>query len=116
MHRAARDRARFGAGKIKHLFVAHRSRLAGYYALAAKRPATFNTQEAFVYRLMKSEKYSFDNVVEGSMSSYHQTELERFPQFSAALAACKQANDKAGGRHYVLNDLGKEYFQGVWIE
>jgi hypothetical protein len=90
--------------------------LDGYYALVAKRPATFNTKEAFVYRLMKSEKYSFDNVVEGSMSSYHQTELERFPQFSAALAACTEANAKTGSRHYVLDGVGKEYYQGVWID
>lgn len=69
-----------------------------------------------MYRLMKSEKYSFDNVVEGLMSSYHQTELDRFPRFSVALAACKEANDKTGSRHYVLDGLGKEYYQGIWIE
>lgn len=68
-----------------------------------------------MYRLMKSEKTILDPLADESMSHYAHTQLEQFPQLAAALAACAAANDKTGSRHYVLDAVGKEYYQGTWI-
>jgi hypothetical protein len=69
-----------------------------------------------MYRLMKSEKFTLDHVVSGSMSSYRQIQVSQFQQFSAALTACGAANDKVRSRHYVLNESGKEYHGCTWID
>jgi len=69
-----------------------------------------------MYCLMKSEKCALDGVNSGSMLSYRQIQLNQFQQFSTALTACKAANDKGGARHYVINTLGKEYYEGSWID
>ena len=68
-----------------------------------------------MYRLMKSEKFTLDHLVSGSMSSYRQIQLNHFPQLSTALTACEVANKNVSGRHYVLNDSGEEYYEGTWI-
>lgn len=69
-----------------------------------------------MYRLMKSEKFSLKPVISGLMSSYRQTEVDQFQQFSAALEACKAANCKGRSRFYVLNDSGQEYYGDTWID
>jgi len=69
-----------------------------------------------MFRLMKSEKFALGNVRSGAMSPYRQIQVNQFRQFSAALTACEVANNKVGGHHYVLNELGKEYHGGVWID
>jgi hypothetical protein len=70
-----------------------------------------------MYRLMKSERYSLNHLVSGPMSSYRHFEVRHYRQASEALNACEVANNKIdGARHYVLNDTGQEYFDGIWID
>ena len=69
-----------------------------------------------MYRLMKSEKLTFEHAVSGLMSAYRQIQVNQFRQLSAALTACAAANDIAGFRHYVLNESGEEYYEGTWID
>ena len=69
-----------------------------------------------MYRLMKSEKFALDRLVSRSMSSYRQTQVDQFQQFSAALTACEVANDKAGFHYYILNESDEEYYEGTWID
>ena len=69
-----------------------------------------------MYRLMKSERFTRYPLVAGSTSTYRQIELNHFPQLGAALAACEVANHQGRIRHYVLNDSGKEYYEGTWID
>lgn len=68
-----------------------------------------------MYRLMKSEKFTYDHVTSGLMSTYRQTEVGHFAQFRTAHEACELANHKGGSRHYVLNEMGQEYYDNVWI-
>lgn len=69
-----------------------------------------------MYRLMKSEKFHLHSVVSGTLSSYRQVQVHQFQQFGAALTACEVYNDKSELRHYILNELGKEYYNGAWID
>ena len=68
-----------------------------------------------MYRLMKTERSILDQMNAEAMLPYMHIQLAQFPQLGAALAACQAANDKAGSRHYVLDEVGKEYYQGTWI-
>jgi len=69
-----------------------------------------------MYRLMKSEKCALDQVGSGSMLLYRQIQLNQFHRFSAALTACEDANGKGGAHHYIINESGKEYYEGIWID
>ena len=69
-----------------------------------------------MYQLMKSEKFTLDPALSGLMSSYRQTEIGYFEQFPAAHEACEVANTEGKSHHYVLNELGQEYYNGVWID
>ncbi len=69
-----------------------------------------------MYRLMMSEKLNFGHVGSGSMSLYHQIQIEQFQGFGAALTACETANNNSGLHYYLLNDSGKEYYEGSWID
>ena len=69
-----------------------------------------------MYRLMKSEKYTFDHVTAGLMSTYRQTEIDHFMQFRTANEACELANNNTGSHYYVLNESGQEYYGGNWID
>jgi hypothetical protein len=69
-----------------------------------------------MYRLMKSEKFTLEYLVAGSMSSYRQVQVGHFPHLRAALGACTAANTRGAGRYYVLNASGKEYYDGTWID
>ena len=75
-----------------------------------------HVKDALMYRLMKSEKFTVDQVISGSMSSYRQIQLNQFRQLSAALTACEAANDKRESCHYVINESGKEYYGGAWVD
>jgi hypothetical protein len=69
-----------------------------------------------MYRLMKSERYTLNDLVSGSVSSYRQSEVNHYRQANEALTACETANSGNSARHYVLNDEGQEYFGGSWID
>ncbi len=69
-----------------------------------------------MYRLMMSKKMNSDDMTHGSMSSYRQTEVNQFAYLHAALKACELANFKGKSRFYVLNELGKEYYDRIWID
>jgi len=55
-------------------------------------------------------------MIEGPLSSYRQSLVAQFRQPRAALVACKLANGTGANRHYVLNESGQEYFDGVWVD
>jgi len=69
-----------------------------------------------MYRLMKSEKFTLDDVTSGLISFYRQTAVECFPQLYVALGACEVANNNGSSRHYLLNESGQEYYGGTWID
>lgn len=70
-----------------------------------------------MYRLMKSDKYTLEHRVSGPMSSYRQSEVTLFPHVLEALAACEVANNEGRlRRHYVLNELGQEHYDGTWLD
>lgn len=69
-----------------------------------------------MYRLMKSEKFILNHILSGSLSLYRQIQVNQFPQFSKAVDACNEANRGGESRFYVLNDNGKELFEGSWID
>ncbi len=69
-----------------------------------------------MYRLMMSKKLNHDCMPNGSMSSYRQTEVNHFARLQSAVEACELANIKGKSRYYVMNDLGKEYYDCSWID
>ena len=69
-----------------------------------------------MYRLMKSEKFTFEHVIYGSMSSYRQTEVDHFLKFLTAVEACEVANNEGRLQFYVLNESGQEYYGDTWID
>jgi len=58
----------------------------------------------------------FHHGVSETVPSYRQVQLHQFVQVEAALTACNMFNDKSDHRHYVINESGKEYYQGIWID
>ncbi|MCK5190493.1 MAG: hypothetical protein KAR12_10625 [Methylococcales bacterium] len=69
-----------------------------------------------MYTLIKSEIIPLHHAVSENVLSYRQVQLHQFMQLEAALTACQMFNDKQGSRHYVINESGKEYYDGIWIE
>lgn len=69
-----------------------------------------------MYRLMKSDKFTLEHEISGPMCSYRQTEIDHFNKFGLAHEACELANTSGRSRHYVLNDSGQEYYEGLWID
>lgn len=69
-----------------------------------------------MYRLMKSEKITLDHPVLGILASYRQSEMTCFQRLPEALTACDVANNEGKPRCYVVDELGHEYFEGVWID
>jgi hypothetical protein len=67
------------------------------------------------YKLMKSERTSRVQA-EAMFRPYEQTEVGRYVVFDEAVSACAKANRKLDVRHYVMNDSGKEYYAGGWID
>jgi hypothetical protein len=66
-----------------------------------------------MYRQMKSEKFTLNHVVSGSMLLYRQIHLNQFRQVSAALTAYEVADNKVGFCDFVLNELGEEFYIGI---
>lgn len=50
------------------------------------------------------------------MSSCRQVQISQFRDFKKALAACITANNQDGPLYYLLNDIGKEYYEDAWID
>jgi hypothetical protein len=69
-----------------------------------------------MYRLMKSEKITVSHLDSGSVSIYRQIQVSKFQKLSDALVTCNTASDNAGTRYFILNELGKEYYEGAWID
>ncbi|MFC1602726.1 hypothetical protein ACFL3U_04085 [Pseudomonadota bacterium] len=65
---------------------------------------------------MKSKKFILSSTRSGEMSPYRQIQVNQFWKFSAALSACEVANNKVDDHHYILNESGKEYHGGAWID
>lgn len=69
-----------------------------------------------MYRLVKSEVTPLHHAASKTESPYRQVQLHHFQKLEAALTACAIYNDKLGSRHYVTNESGKEYYEGIWID
>jgi len=69
-----------------------------------------------MYQLIKSEIIPFHHAVSKAVPIYRQVQLHQFQQLEAALTACEIYNDKSGPRHYVINESGKEYYEGIWVD
>ncbi len=69
-----------------------------------------------MYRLIKSQKVPKYTAISDEHNLFRQIQVYQFQHFSAALTACHICNDKADSRHYILNEAGKEYYKGAWID
>jgi hypothetical protein len=48
--------------------------------------------------------------------AYEQKKVRRYADFAVALEACDKANQEHPDWHYVMNDSGKEFYNGSWID
>jgi len=64
---------------------------------------------------MKSEQTKPGNGAMGSWT-FEQKEVAQYAIFDEAVAACDKANRVLKTWHYVMNDLGKEYYGDTWID
>jgi len=69
-----------------------------------------------MYQLIKSEIIPFHHAASKTVPLYRQVQLHQFKKMEAALTACEFYNDKSGSRHYVINESGKEYYEGIWVD
>jgi hypothetical protein len=69
-----------------------------------------------MYRLMKSEKITLSNQDSGSVSFYRQIQVSKFQELNDALLSCEAVSDSEGTRYFILNEKGKEYYEGTWID
>ena len=68
-----------------------------------------------MYTLMKSQPNTLDDAAR-RCSAHMQKEVAWFVAFDEAVAACEMRNREGSSRHYVMNESGKEYYEGVWID
>lgn len=68
-----------------------------------------------MYRLMKSQRFTLERAIAGSVSLYRQVEVGHFERFKTVLGACKAANKSGEPRHYLLNACGQELYRGHWV-
>ena len=68
-----------------------------------------------MYTLMKSEQSGLGSRAT-EPGAFEQKEVTRFAAFDEAVAACDTANREFKARHYLMNDSGKEYYAGAWID
>jgi hypothetical protein len=68
-----------------------------------------------MYTLMKSEKMEYQSGATGSRA-YEQVEVGQYVHFLDAVAACDKANREHADWHYLMNDSGKELYNGSWID
>ncbi|MGD8956301.1 MAG: hypothetical protein PVJ03_03140 [Chromatiaceae bacterium] len=69
-----------------------------------------------MYRLMHSEKFTFEHPRLGHISTYRQRLIGQYGEVRIALEACHKANADGRHRFYVLNEAGQENFGGTWID
>lgn len=69
-----------------------------------------------MYRLIKSEIIPFHHAAPKAELPYRQVQLHYFQKLEAALTACEIYNGKSDSRHYVINESGKAYFEGDWVD
>jgi len=68
-----------------------------------------------MFTLMKSEKMDYQSSATRSRA-YEQKEVGQYVHFLDAVAACDEANREHADWHYVMNDSGKEFYNGSWID
>ena len=68
-----------------------------------------------MYRIVKFEMIPFHRAASKTVPSYRQVQPHQFQKLKVVLTACGIYNDKPGSRHYVINESGKEYYEGIWI-
>lgn len=68
-----------------------------------------------MYTLMKSERTKLGCPLPGSSCAYDQIEVARYADVDEAITAMDAANLALKPRHYVMNALGREYYNGTWI-
>lgn len=72
--------------------------------------------DTLMYRLMKSEKVTLSHLDSRSVSYYRQIQVSKFQKLSDALLSCETVSDNAGTRYFILNEKGKEYYEGTWVD
>jgi hypothetical protein len=68
-----------------------------------------------MYRLMKSAPTDDWNE-NSNLRAYDQEEVAQYANLAEAVAACDDANHLGETRHYVVDDSGREYYAGSWID
>jgi hypothetical protein len=68
-----------------------------------------------MYILMESQRNTLENAVTRS-PAHMQKEVAKYVAFDEAVAACEDRNRAGDSRHYVMNESGREYYAGVWID
>jgi hypothetical protein len=68
-----------------------------------------------MYTLMRSQPNTLKDAPTRS-PAHMQKEVATYVAFDEAVAACEKRNREGSSRHYVMNESGKEYYAGVWID
>jgi hypothetical protein len=68
-----------------------------------------------MYTLMRPEQTKLESRAPGSRA-YEQHKVGQYADFDVALDACDQANREHTSRYYLMNDSGKEFYNGSWID
>lgn len=69
-----------------------------------------------MYRLVKSEVIPVHHALIKSIDSYREVQLHHFQKLEAALTACEIYNDRTDSCFYIINEAGKKYHEGVWVD
>jgi hypothetical protein len=69
-----------------------------------------------MYTLMKCKRSKAGRPAPGASSAYVQVEVAQYADFDDAITARDTANISLAARHYVMNDSGREYYDGTWIQ
>lgn len=68
-----------------------------------------------MYTLVKSERTKVGRFVPGSSCAYDQIKVAEYANLDEAVTARDEANLALKSRHYLMNDSGREYYNGIWI-
>jgi len=68
-----------------------------------------------MYTLMKSEQRKLKGGAR-ELQRYEQKKVAQYADFDDAVTACDEANRERADWHYVMNELGKEFYDGSWID
>jgi hypothetical protein len=69
-----------------------------------------------MYTLMKCKRSKAGRPAPGATSAYVQVEVAQYADFDDAITARDTANVSLASRHYVMNESGREYYDGTWIQ